>query len=173
MVRLAHELFPFPSTGTAHLNLHCENELAFRNLVSLPFNRDCASQLGQRGYVGRTIPSFPSLQPGLRISTNQVDGTIISPSTCFPSLQMGQRISTMHFDFNGNIPSEFPFPSNGTAHLNYAEKFREFGIPLVWFPFPSNGTAHLNARKRLAKHSGRRSSFHSLQTGQRISTLPF
>ena len=37
----------------------------------------------------------------------------------------------------------FPFPSNGTVHLNMAKKKRYSGVEAV-FPFPSNGTVHLN-----------------------------
>ena len=61
----------------------------------------------------------------------------------------------------------FPFPSNGRAHLNMADLLNKQGGRM--FPFPSNGRARLNsATKRLA--GWRSHSFHSLQTGERVST---
>ena len=63
---------------------------------------------------------------------------------------------------------KFPFPSNGRARLNMLQTSGCKEL-IAMFPFPSNGRARLN---KLVRHSTSKGScrFHSLQTGERVST---
>ena len=86
--------------------------------VSIPFKRESASQLGQNGFFrgDRTEVSIPFK----RESASQLSPSASCKPTCSVSIPFKRESASQHTTTadSSDADVEFPFPSNGRAHLN-------------------------------------------------------
>ena len=148
-VQMDLEKFPFPSNGSAHLN---------------PTDHEGVNEIRKFPFPSNGRAHLNGMRLGRQNGIGQRSGVSI-PFKRESASQLKDRIG-----LDGVFKKvRFPFPSNGRAHLNqlppWVEKVRE-----IMFPFPSNGRARLNSRL-LSGDDPQDISFHSLQTGERVSTI--